>query len=344
MFKKYGLIQQIEETSTIPEIVIEKKSDPDHWFDDYIAKRFDEAIKKLDIEISNQTEIKAILNYKIAKLQCLYKKDDKNISLFEELLLEHPDQVDAYMMVARSLSWENYFEKAINIAIVGVGKFGLTNELIEVLTYCHLKNGDRELAIECFNNDVTFNSPETAIKFAEIYIEDKNYTAARDIIHKVYLRYPNNKFIWGKYAKVATDLNLPKIALFFYDKLSNNDIGNISHHGYIGNVCLQLNLNDISLSQYQKANEMANESQEWLLSNIGNLLKNKGFYSEAIKYLKKGIEQNDTSDYAHDRLSGALKLKEEEGKEYQKHIKEAQIELKQFTPNLSLTTEGISSI
>jgi hypothetical protein len=58
------------------------------------------------------------------------------------------------------------------------------------------------------------------------------------------------------------------------------------------------------------------------MSNIVNLIKNRGFYSEGIKYLRRGLELDDSSEYALDRLATSLKLKDDEYKEYLLLVKE----------------------
>ena len=62
----------------------------------------------------------------------------------------------------------------------------------------------------------------------------------------------------------------------------------------------------------KEANELAKEKESWLLHNIGNLLKNKGLYSESEEWFKKGLVIEPSSEYAHDRLSDLIKSKNEE--------------------------------
>jgi tetratricopeptide (TPR) repeat protein len=145
------------------------------------------------------------------------------------------------------------------------------------------------------------------------------------------------------YASVANELGIHKIALFFFDKLSKIEPDNVTYLGYLGNSCLNLNFNDLALSAYKKASDIANDSQEWILSNIGNLLKNRGFYSEGIKYLRKALELNDSSEYALDRLSTSLKFKEDESKEFDKQVKEGYMLIKEFSAQLALDTTKLTS-
>jgi len=101
-------------------------------------------------------------------------------------------------------------------------------------------------------------------------------------------------------------------------------------------MALNLSMNDIALSSYQKAQEISEEKQPWIMSNIGNILKNRGFYTESIKYLQKSLAIQE-SDYAYDRLSGAIKSKDEEATKDQNHIKEGQRKLKEYGANLLIS-------
>ncbi|HEY4874091.1 MAG TPA: hypothetical protein VIH86_00835 [Puia sp.] len=80
----------------------------------------------------------------------------------------------------------------------------------------------------------------------------------------------------------------------------------------------------------RKANEINNEKEAWIILNIGNMLKNKGFYSEGIKYLEKGLEIDKNSDYAHDRLATSIKLRQEEQGKVEDKAKEGGMLLWQF--------------
>jgi len=338
MIKKYGSLQQIEEIANTPEVIEKAPQELSNYYSDFFAKKYEDAIQKIEIEIEKETDKIEIIELKILKAVCQYRLDEKNVNLFEEIISQNSDERQAYLSVASIMLWENYADRAIQILEETKQKFGNSFEIIELLAECHLRNGEKELAINCFQDELTTTNPGTSIKFANIYIDDKDYTTARTILHSVYLRYPNNKLLCAKYALVASELGLDKIALFFYDKLSNEESDNSSHLGYLGNACVKLELNDIALTSYKKANELINGSQEWILSNIGNLLKNRGFYNESIEYLRMALEKNESSEYALNRLSTSLKLKEDESNNYKNFVKEGRKMIKEFSASLMLNS------
>ena len=135
------------------------------------------------------------------------------------------------------------------------------------------------------------------------------------------MNYPKHEIIRYRYAKIAIELNINEISILFLNSLTLEFPENISYWGYLSNCCLSLNLYDLSMIACKKANELADEKQDWILMNIGNMLNNKGFYTEAITFLEQGLLLNKNSDYGHDRLAGAIRQKEEE-KERSKTIAE----------------------
>ena len=254
----------------------DKILEDNNWYYDWVAKKYQDAIEKLDGLIEKEEDKKFAIQLKVMKALCQYKLDEKYTHI-EDILTEHEGELEAYIAVGNMLMWEDFIDRAINIFKNGQVKFGNSIELIKGLADAHLKNENRELAISSFDNELTFLDSNATIQYANIYIEDKNFEAARAILHKAYLNLPNNRELCFKYASVATELNQHEIALFFYDKLVAYEPDNISYNGYLGNACLDLNLNDISLLSYKRANELSNGNKEWIISNIGNILKNRGF-------------------------------------------------------------------
>jgi tetratricopeptide (TPR) repeat protein len=163
------------------------------------------------------------------------------------------------------------------------------------------------------------NNPDITIALSKL---TEKTSDALLILHAAYQNFPNHENLVYEFAKLLHDEKHFKEALYLYNFLTTKDSHNSNYFGYLGNACLSLNLNDYAMRSYKKAEELSESSESWILANIGNLLKHKGFYSEAIKSLKKSLELNDESEYAHDRLATALKSKEEENEKYANECKE----------------------
>jgi len=138
---------------------------------------------------------------------------------------------------------------------------------------------------------------------------------------------PNNTGILDRYARLLAKMTDKKLALIPYGQLIRLQPDNPNHLTLRANAFLELELHDLAMRDYKKASELAEDKQGWILANIGNLLKNRGFYREGIEYLKRAIELDPESQYAHERLALAIKLRDEEEEKLQELIKEAKREL-----------------
>jgi tetratricopeptide (TPR) repeat protein len=112
-------------------------------------------------------------------------------------------------------------------------------------------------------------------------------------------------------------------AILRYRDLVNQRPDNPHYRTLLGNVYLVADLNSRAFSAYQAASTLAKDKQGWILANIGNILKNRGFYAEAIKYLQKALELEAGSQYAHERLAQAQQLEVDEGKKLESLLAEA---------------------
>jgi tetratricopeptide (TPR) repeat protein len=102
--------------------------------------------------------------------------------------------------------------------------------------------------------------------------------------------------------------------------LTIDDPKSIEYWGYLANSCLQLELYDTALYAYRRGEQLmkVDDHSQWIVANIGNLLTNKGLPTEACEYLERAAKYEARSEYAHDRLAGALKKRAEEEKKFEK--------------------------
>jgi len=107
------------------------------------------------------------------------------------------------------------------------------------------------------------------------------------------------------------------MALVPYNRLVVLEPENATYLALRGNLYLDLELWDLAMCDYKKANELAKEKQAWILANIGNLYKNPGFFSDGNEYLKKALALAPDDDYAHQRLGISLESREQEAERAQ---------------------------
>jgi tetratricopeptide (TPR) repeat protein len=180
-------------------------------------------------------------------------------------------------------------------------------------------------------NEVSFcENPEEAIELAGSYEEIENFDKAISVIHSAYINFPSNESVLYKYARLLEHKNGNKQAIFLLNTLTIEYPENYDYWGYFGNRCLDLELYDKAMVAYRKAAELSQNKAAWILHNIGNVLNNKSFYTEAISWLNKGLDLERSSQYAHDRLSKAIKNQEEESKKFQSLCKEGRKLIRNF--------------
>ncbi len=152
------------------------------------------------------------------------------------------------------------------------------------------------------------------IQAARILVEQGKTDEAKSLYETALCALPKDEDILYGYGKLLGDTGNPEAGMTIFRKLVKIAPKNVTYLTYLGNEYLNLNLNGLALEAYDQANELAEEKEAWIISNIGNLLANRGLFPQAIKYLKKALELDPDSAYAHDRLSTAIKQEEEEQK------------------------------
>jgi len=73
------------------------------------------------------------------------------------------------------------------------------------------------------------NSIPIALEQVSIHDGQKEFEKARKIIHKIYLHYPNNEKIRYQYGRIALELALNEIALYFLSSLTKDFPKNSSY-------------------------------------------------------------------------------------------------------------------
>jgi tetratricopeptide (TPR) repeat protein len=250
--------------------------------------------------------------------------------LLDKYLKDNYENFEVHKGIGNIYMWEDYIDKSIEIIKEAIDKFGSVPSLVILLSQCYKDSEGIEKAIELLKDNRPDENPEISIEVANLLIEEAKYEEAKDIIHKTYSKYPNNESVKSMYSKIAVELGEHEIALFFRNSLAKEFDTNSSYWGNLSNTALQLDYYDLAFTACRKAEELSKSKEAWIKSNIGNMLKNKGFYTESIKYFEKGIELDKKSDYAHSRLASSLKLKEKESKKVQISIKLGKKKIREY--------------
>jgi tetratricopeptide (TPR) repeat protein len=302
-------LQKIENTEHKEE---ERKQS---WIEAYSNNDYDKAIELLkdDLETETNAHRKDLLRAFVGAVK--FKKDKKTgAEYFEDLIREQGPKKEAYYWYAFSFFQREDYETAIAVAKKGFDAPETWPDLHELCADC-LVSVKREIeAIELLAENLN-RYPETAspyVKIADILIRLGMKDLARDCCRTGIAFCPTDVGLLEKYAGILNEMEEYKEAMTIYLKLTNMKPEEPKYWTFLGNQCLMLSLNDLAWEAYKKGNQLADEKQEWIIANIGNLMNNRGFYTEGARYLKRATEIDPDSRYAHEKLASALKSSQEE--------------------------------
>lgn len=300
------------------------------WIDYFIRAEYPKAKEELERIISEEAGEDALEDK--AWLSFINLKMDEKDSLqkLKELSEQHKEKIDFQSLVARMMLLGNYPDEAISLTDCALSDFPGNKNLLLLKAECFESIGDTEGAKAILTDAHPEECPEIAIELSRLYEKGKDIDAAINVIHPSFLNFPNNNDIRYRYSFLLTECKRNKEALYLLNSLTLKDSKNVEYWGYLSNCCLTLELYDRAMIACREAEKLSNGEQSWILSNIGNLLSNKGFYSEAMSWLNKGLIIEPSSQYAHERLASAIKSNDEEYKQFSEICKEGQMLLREY--------------
>ncbi len=286
-----------------------------NWLIDLFNDKYDEAREKLTSIIQDSTGDELLTNQ--AWMAFIELKENE-VSGLDKLLnfgKENKNSKPVLSTISQMLSMENYHDHALEKVDLALEQWKDDIDLIILKAKILSHAGDKDDAIALLENEEHVTIPAVAVALCEI-CEDDDLKKTIEIAHAAYTRYPSSKEITFKYARLLQENNSHKEAIYLLDKLCKNYPKEVLYLGYMSNTCLNLNLYEKAMSSLKKAIDLSNKKEAWLLHNVGNLFRNKGFYSEAEYWLRKGLEINPDSEYALDRLTSVMKSRTDEDKTF----------------------------
>lgn len=322
--KKLPIISSKDRNEESDESKDTNDSNKSEWISDFLNDDYVAARKKLNAEMENKAGEELLKDE--AWMAYIDFKENEVVGV-EKLLKLANENIESKIVlttISHIFSWENYYDQAIYVTSKALEKFEDDAELL-VLKADHLSSmEEKEGAISLLSDSKYAGIPSVAIALSGLYEVD-DLDRALDVIHSAYYKYPSSKEVRYKYARLLQEKGCQKEALYLLNSLCIDDPKNVTYLGYLSNTCQQLDLYDKAMKNLRKANELAKEKEAWLLHNVGNLLNNKGFFSESEKWLRKGLEVEPSSEYAHDRLSKAIKNRKEQNDKFLALCKEGKI-------------------
>jgi len=320
--KKLGLLNPPQALSNSPGESGKDADEERDWILDFVDGKYKEAKKTLEAELSGKIgddalEVQAWIHYCDLKI-------DRNSGLQSLLSFSSNNRksASAQKYVATIFRLEKDVIRAIEHLRSVEPSLRENSEIKIALSQCFMADHEPEKAIEVLNEVSAASDPSMAIALADIYETEGDRERAIQIIHEAHRNHPANRDIRYKYARLAQELDQYSVAAYFLDNLASERPDSIEYWGYLGNACLSLGFHDQALRAYRKAEALlgTNDSEDWIISNIGNLFSNKDLPTEAVIYLERALKMDPGSQYAHDRISGAIKKREEGLRIYKKKL------------------------
>jgi tetratricopeptide (TPR) repeat protein len=288
------------------------------WLFDFIDKKYEQAKEKLESEIESLSG-EAVLAKKAWVLYCEFKlRGDGDTSALVDFATEHFEYSEVQCAISSILRFEGHISKAIELLSVIQVSRPKDSAIALALSLCHTDATDIASAIAELQRVGADDFPDVAIRLAEVLERDEKTSEALVVIQRCYTKYPDNIALRFKYARLAQELSQDLIAVHLLDRLTYDDPDSVEYWGYLGNSCLALDLDDMALYAYRRADKLleVDGGSQWVAANIGNLLIHKGLPTEACEYLERAVKYEPNSEYSHDRFAMALRKKAAESKEF----------------------------
>ncbi|MCA8201864.1 nucleotide-binding protein [Burkholderia sp. AU33545] len=303
------------------------------WLYALIKDEFDEAHNKIMAEIDKSDE-----NGKSSLLAwSLYIHLKKNradgVGGLLKFAAEHHKDTKIQSLVMNFLTWEEHYADAISLHSKLDQETSSNPDVIKALAQCHIAAEHPQEAIGLLTSQNFKQNPEYTLIIAKIYQDDEKVDNAMDVLYEALEANPSHEQLRCQFAMLAMDKKMWAVALYLFATLKYDFPKNSDYWGYYGNCCLELDFYDAALTSYKRADELVDHKASWISGNIGNLFSNKGLPTEAIIHLKRATTLDENSQYAYDRMAGALKKREEEDRLLQKEKVNGKILFQSFADN-----------
>ena len=301
------------ETESSQKNTNENENTDEEWLEQlYVKKDYDAAIKSLNKKIKdekdedNKVQLQGSVCY--AKFQ---KNAQEGVTEFEELIKNNNDNNLSYLYYANVLVWNNSYAKALKIIEEGLLKCERKITLTTLKVDCLWETNKREEAVNFLIETIKdLKDPTLVLKLAELYDNEEKNKLALNVLYNGFLDYPNDEKILAEFAKSAYKNDHKDISILVYKKLLEINDKKSAYWCLLGNAYLDLEFYDKALTNYEKANELAEQKEGWILGNIGNLYNRKALYTKAELFLTQSQEIEEKSDYVHARLSTVFQNKQ----------------------------------
>jgi tetratricopeptide (TPR) repeat protein len=279
----------------------------------------------LDERINKSTDPETTIKLECWRARIISRLDTQRGTIeLQKLTEKYADNPEPYIHLSAVYWSELQCKQALNIIDEGLKHAIDKEDLFIAKSRCLEDVGSDDDFIAVLREAISqYPARPSAYKaLAEFFVRKENHKEARAVLDQATATIPRDQSLLEELAGLLLNHFDPKEALVFYRQLVSRWPEDSRYRTLRGNVYVTLELNDLAMRDYKAAAKLSEEKKAWILANIGNLFKNRGFYDEAITFLRRAIQIAPNDSYAHDRLSQALKLQDEEEKNADEMLKE----------------------
>lgn len=318
-----------EETDTMgeEEATAEERAPMDRLFDAWVLNDPQESIERMGelVEEIDDEEILLSTQLFIADRRTELDFQD-GIQHFRRLAEENPSDWRPYNWMANKLAGADLYRQSLGVLDDGLESAIETSRLVVSKARILYEIGQIDEAVSLLSERAAAEDPPslTVYKTLAAYREEnEDIEAARDAYLTALEHYSGVPHLLVRYGRFLTDHGMKKEAILRFQRVQELDNSNSVAPTLLGNLLLDEELVGKALESYQTANEAADGEEAWIHANIGNLYLNRGLFGPAIEKLERALELDPESEYAHDRLAKARKLKEQENEGFEELLASA---------------------
>ena len=295
-----------------------REEQEEYWTVALGEKRYDKAAQLVRAQLKRaKTEPEQERN-KIYLAVIEFGKDaKKGVEQFEELLRSYPKNSEVYNWFGYSYFWTGLYDKALEIIERGIAESDHSGNLLGSKAQVLAKLGKRNDAISALENGIKEfpQCEQLYVDLAAFYAESKEFKKATNRLVQGIQAVPKSQLLLRQYAQLLQGNRNSAGAVQVYQQLVAEDDKNSTNYTLLGNAYLELGLTSMAYECYAKANELAGQSESWIISNIANVFNNVGLYDQAIKRFEEALKIDANSQYSHERLARAMANKETQARQ-----------------------------
>lgn len=277
------------------------------WFTLYKNKEYDLAATRL-LEQAEQDGIDQGLAYALAGRMKLDKDRLEGLAFFEKAFIDVPVETEPYIWLANAYAGWDQISAAIQTIDRGVAAGADMTALTIAKARLLSAKGRKAEAIALLKTELERKrDARPLLALAEIHSSEGSTEAAIAAYQDALEIDPISEVALSELANLKAASSDRAGALALYHRLIGVKPQVAAYRALMGNIYLELELISKALDSYERANGLAESKEGWILGNIGNILKNRGFHHKAVDYLQQALVIDPRSTYLHDRLAGALK-------------------------------------